>query len=77
MPFTLDDTSVWFVETDDLSELTVVDVNVGSKVIAKFDAIPGLALPGHTGRVALHSQEKHSAVTYTVRVLLDQADPRQ
>ncbi len=74
--FTLADTSAWFVETDDLSELTVVDVKVGSKVVVKLDAVPGLTLPGHIEQVALRSQEKHGAVTYTVRVLLDQADPR-
>jgi HlyD family secretion protein len=73
---TLADTSTWYVETDNLTELSVVDVKEGSPVTLKFDAVPGLQLTGHVERIALRGQDQRGDVLYTVRVALDNMDPR-
>jgi HlyD family secretion protein len=73
---TLADTSAWCVETDNLTELSVVGVKEGSQVAVKFDATPGLSLPGHVERIALRGQDQRGDVLYTVRVALDNMDPR-
>ena len=73
---TLADTSAWYVETDNLTELSVVDVKEGSQVAVKLDAVPGLSLPGHVERIALRGQDQRGDVLYTVRVTLDNLDPR-
>jgi HlyD family secretion protein len=73
---TLADTSAWYVETDNLTELSVVDVKEGSPVTLKFDAVPGLQLTGHVERIALRGQDLRGDVLYTVRVALDNMDTR-
>jgi HlyD family secretion protein len=73
---TLADTGTWVVETDNLTELAVVSVKEGDQVTVKFDAIPGFSLPGRIERIAVRSQDKRGEVTYTVRVVLSQSDPR-
>jgi HlyD family secretion protein len=73
---TLADTSVWYVETDNLTELTVVGLKAGGKVNVRFDALPELKLPGRIERIAVRSQDKRGEVTYTARVALESADPR-
>jgi HlyD family secretion protein len=73
---TLADTSVWYVETDNLTELTVVGLKAGDKLTVRFDAIPELKLPGRIERIAVRSQDKRGEVTYTARVALENADPR-
>ena len=73
---TLGDTSAWFVETDNLTELNVVDVKQGSPAQIKFDAVPGLKLDGRVERIGLRSQDKRGDVLYTVRVALNAPDPR-
>ena len=73
---TLADTSAWYVETDNLTELTVVNVKEGDQVTVKFDAIPGFSLPGRIERISVRSQDKRGDVTYTVYVALGNGDPR-
>lgn len=73
---TLGDTSAWFIETDNLTELNVVDVKQGSPAQIKFDAVPGLKLDGRVERIGLRSQNKRGDVLYTVRVALNAPDPR-
>jgi HlyD family secretion protein len=73
---TLADTGVWYVETDNLTELTVVGLKAGDKLAIRFDAIPELKLPGRIERIAVRSQDKRGEVTYTARVALENADPR-
>ncbi len=73
---TLADVSAWYVETENLSELTVVQVKESDPATVKFDAIPGLVLPGRVERIAVRAQDKRGEVTYTVRVRLDNTDPR-
>jgi multidrug resistance efflux pump len=73
---TLADTSTWLVETANLTELSVVDINPGSRAICKFDAVPGLRLPGRVERIALRGQDQRGDVIYTVHVALDEMDSR-
>jgi HlyD family secretion protein len=73
---TLADTSAWYVETDNLTELTVVGLKAGDKLTIRFDAIPELRLPGRIERIAVRSQDIRGEVTYTTRIALENADPR-
>ena len=73
---TLADTSTWYVETENLSELTVVEVKESQAATVKLDAIPGLSLPGRVERIAVRAQDKRGEVTYTTRVRLENADAR-
>jgi len=71
----LADFSVWFVETDNLTELEVVDVSLGQTVTIVPDALPDVELTGTVVRINDFSEEKRGDTTYTVRIALDQIDP--
>jgi multidrug resistance efflux pump len=73
---TLADTSVWVVETSNLTELNVVDLEEGHPASVKFDAIPGLEMAGHIDWISLRAQQRQGDVVYTARVILDDVDPR-
>jgi multidrug resistance efflux pump len=70
------DTSQWFVETDNLTELDVVVVKAGQKVKLVPDALPDLELLGEVVSVKDVFEEKRGDITYTVRILLEDPDPR-
>ena len=71
----LADDSTWFVETDDLSEIDVVQVVPGQKAHVTIDALPGEKFEGEVTDVAPRSVTKRGDVTYTVTVkLLDAQD---
>jgi len=71
----LSDTSSWYVETDDLTEIDVVRVAVGQPVRVTIDAIPGREFEGVVSDIAPRSEIKRGDVTYTVTVeLLDVED---
>ena len=70
------DFSQMYVETDDLTELEVVEVSNGQKVSIVADALPDLALGGSVEKIANVFEEKRGDITYTVRILLDKVDPR-
>ena len=72
----LADLSQWQVETDDLTELSVVDVEVGAPADITFDAIPDLVLPGTVTRIGAISENKLGDVTYTVVIVPDEQDDR-
>jgi HlyD family secretion protein len=72
----LADLSQWQVETDDLTELSVVDVEVGAPALISVDAIPGLELPGEVVRVGAIAENKLGDTTYTVIVVPDEHDDR-
>lgn len=72
----LADFSVWFVETDNLTELEVVDVSLGQAVTIVPDALPDVELTGTVVRINDFSEEKRGDTTYTVRIALDEIDPR-
>lgn len=66
----------WIIQTDNLTEIDVVNVQVGQKVLVNLDALPDLALDGTVTRVNSRYEEKRGDITYTVTIALDQSDPR-
>ncbi len=72
----LADLSSWVIETDDLTEIEVVNVQIGAPAIITFDAIPGLELPGQVKWITPFGEKKEGDITYTVRVCPDQEDAR-
>lgn len=73
---TLADFSKWYVETDDLTEIEVVDIGLGEKVKIVPDSLPEVTLSGSVETIKDMSVEKRGDVTYTARILLDEVDPR-
>ena len=72
---TLADFSQWYVETDNLSEIEVVDVAVGQAVTIIPDALPGVQLTGNVDSIADFFEEKRGDITYTARILVDEINP--
>jgi len=71
---TLADTSVWKVETTDLTELEVVDVQVNEPATVTFDALPDLELTGKVESIEALGVNKQGDITYTVTLALDELD---
>ncbi|MFC2029184.1 biotin/lipoyl-binding protein [Chloroflexota bacterium] len=72
----LADLSEWQIETDDLTELSVVNVEVGAPAVITFDAITSLDLPGKVVRIGSIAESKMGDTTYTVIVAPDAHDDR-
>jgi multidrug resistance efflux pump len=70
------DFSEWYVETDNLTELDVVDVEVGEAAIVTADALPEVEMRATVERISDISEEKRGDITYTVRLRVDNVDPR-
>ncbi len=68
---TFGDFGGWLVKTSDLTELDVVDLNVGDPVEIQIDAIPGEVLMGTVSQIATTSQLTRGDVTYEVTIALD------
>lgn len=73
---TLADFSEWYVETKDLTELDVVDVMVGQKVIVRPDALKDLEIAGEVTAIKPIYTERSGDVLYTVRIHLTEEDKR-
>ncbi len=73
---TLADFSELYAETDDLTEIEVVDISIGQEVTVVADALPDLKLKGVVEKINQISEEKRGDITYTVRVKLLETDPR-
>lgn len=73
---TLADMTEWFVETKDLNELDVVDVEVGQKVVVRPDALEDLELAGEVTAIKPVYTERSGDVLYTVRIRLTESDNR-
>lgn len=72
----LADFSQMYVETDDLTELEVVEVSKGQNASVVADALPDVTLTGMVDEIASVYVEKRGDITYTVRILLKDFDPR-
>ncbi len=70
------DFSKWYVETDNLTEIDVVDVAVGQNATITPDALPELVLSGVVEKISDNFEEKRGDITYTARILLNDVDPR-
>lgn len=73
---TLVDFSQWYIETDNLTEIEVVDITVGQAVIIVPDALPEVSLTGTVDGIDDFFVEKRGDVTYTAKILVDDVDPR-
>ncbi len=70
----LSDSSTWYVETDDLTEIDIVQVAVGQPVRVTIDAVPNQEFNGVVTDVAPRSEIKRGDVTYTVTIMLTDAE---
>ena len=70
------DFSKWYVETDNLTEIDVVDVAKGQNATITPDAVPDLVLNGVVEKISDNFEEKRGDITYTARILLNDVDPR-
>ena len=70
------DLANWVIETDDLSETDVVNVQPGANVAVTLDALPGVSLRGRVQSITPRSAIKSGDVTYMVRITLADSDPR-
>ena len=71
---TLADFGSWRIETDDLTELSVVNVLPGDSVDIRFDALPETQLTGRVANIKPIGENKQGDITYTVLVELDEQD---
>jgi multidrug resistance efflux pump len=72
----LADFTQWYAETDNLTEIDVVNVSVGQGATVVPDALPDLELTGTVESIDDFFEEKRGDVTYTARILLNESDPR-
>ena len=72
----LADISRWQIETDDLDELSVVNLNEGDIVSVSFDALPDVQIQGTVIRISQFGEEKQGAITYTAEIDLNEFDDR-
>jgi HlyD family secretion protein len=70
------DLGKWEVDTDDLTEVDVINVQPGQPVTITFDALPNVTLNGRVLAITPKSQTKRGDVTYTVKIAIDDPDPR-
>lgn len=70
------DTSVWMIETTDITELEVVNVAVGQKVTFTADALSDVTMYGAVTEISQSSFVQGGDVIYTVRIQANDVDPR-
>jgi multidrug resistance efflux pump len=69
------DFSQWYVETDNLTEIDVVEIAVGQPVSVVFDALSDVELTGVVDSISDVFEEKRGDITYTTRIFLDDSHP--
>ena len=72
----LADTSAWRIETKDLTELNIAQVQEGMPATITFDAIPGLELSGRVSQIKPYGDNRQGDIVYTVTITPDQQDER-
>ena len=60
------------VETDDLSEVDIVEVRVGQEVEVSVDALPDREFRGRVSEIAPMAEEQHGDIVYKVTVDLEE-----
>lgn len=68
--------SKWVVKTNNLTEIEVVNVQVGLAAEVVLDALPDVTLSGTVEKIATVFIENRGDVTYTITVALTEVDPR-
>ncbi len=72
----LADTNSWNVETSDVTELEVVNIQEGQNVSFTADALPGVTMNGVVTEISQSSYTQNGDVIYTVKITADEVDPR-
>ena len=72
----LADLSAWEIHTEDLTELSVVNVTEGQRVSVTLDALPDLVLAGVVTRIKPLGENRQGDITYTVIITPETTDPR-
>ena len=72
----LADTTSWDVETSDVTELEVVNIQEGQNVSFTADALPGVTMNGVVTEISQSSYTQNGDVIYTVKIQADEVDPR-
>ena len=72
----LADTSAWRIETKDLTELNIAQVELGMPATVTFDAIPGLELSGHVSQIKPYGDNRQGDIVFTITITPDQQDER-
>jgi len=70
------DTSQWFIETSDLTELEVVDVAEGQRVNILADALTDIKMNGVVEEISQSFKSQGGDILYTVRIRVDDVDAR-
>lgn len=70
------DASAWVVESSDITELEVVDIEVGQPVSIVADALPDVRMDGVVTAVSQASYTQSGDVLFTVYISVDDVDPR-
>jgi len=72
----LADFSAWYVDTTDLTEKEVVQIALGQAAVIIPDALPEVEMSGQVASISDTFALVAGDVTYTVRILLPNPDPR-
>jgi len=72
----LADTTQWYVDTSDLTEMDVVRISLGQSVQVTADALPGVSMSGVVESISGKAVVQGGDVLYTVHILLKDPDPR-
>ena len=70
------DTSLWIVETTDVTELEIVKIEEGQAVTITVDALSDVLMNGVVSEISQSSILQSGDVIYTVRIQTDEVDPR-
>lgn len=73
---TIADFSTWVVETQNLTEIELVNVAVGQQVELVLDALPEVTLRGDVTHINARYTEARGDITYTATILLSETDAR-
>jgi HlyD family secretion protein len=70
----LADTTQWLVETNDLTEIDKVGVQIGQAVTITSDALPDLEISGEVLQISDFYQENRGDITYKTLIHLEPMD---
>ncbi len=72
----LADFSSWEIETEDLTELSIVRVREGDQAVVTFDALPDFELSGTVSQIKPVGKNRQGDIVYTVVIEPEQWDDR-
>jgi len=72
----LADTTQWYVDTSDLTEMDVVKINIGQAVQVTADALAGVTMTGMVESISAAPRIQGGDVLYTVHIHLNDPDTR-